>query len=90
MNPPTLPISKIENPSYPASSIIPWTTRLVDVPIRVHMPPRMAAYDMGMRNFFTGSPAFAAHSLTIGMKITTIGVLFRNADIPAIVGMSLE
>ena len=31
-------------------------------------------------------PALLHHALMWGVKITTIGVLFRNADIEAIVG----
>ena len=65
---------------------MPWTTRLVDVPMSVHMPPRMAAYDSGMRNLRTARPVLRAHCLMIGMKTTTTGVLFRKADTAAIVG----
>ncbi len=41
MNIPTFPSSNIEKPSNPASNIIPCTTRLVEVPINVQIPPRI-------------------------------------------------
>ena len=44
------------------------------------MPPRIAAYDNGMRNLRSGSRALRAHCFIIGMNTTTTGVLFRNAD----------
>ena len=43
ITPPTFPSSNIENPLYPSSSIIPWTTRFVEVPMSVHIPPSIAA-----------------------------------------------
>lgn len=86
---PTLPSSKSVNPSSPASIIIPWTTRFVDVPISVHIPPNMAAYDSGMSSFFAEMPTLRHHTLTCGINITTMGVLFRNADINATVGSTL-
>ena len=83
ISPPTLPSSNIVKPSNPASSIRPCTTRFVEVPIRVHIPPKIAAYESGIRNFLRGRPTRLAHALICGMKITTIGVLFRKADAEA-------
>ena len=39
-----------------------------------------------MRNFLSGREAFAHQLFICGMKITTIGVLFINADMAATVG----
>ena len=39
-----------------------------------------------MRNLRSGRPVRRAHCLMIGMKTTTTGVLFRNADTEAIAG----
>ena len=46
---PTAPISKIPMASSPASSSSPETTRFVEVPIRVTVPPTIAAKLTGMR-----------------------------------------
>lgn len=81
MNMPTFPSSNMENPSYPASMTMPCTTRLVDVPINVHIPPRMVAYDNGISSFVAGTFMRSAQRFTIGAKITTIGVLLRNAEV---------
>src|SRR6056297_1067203 len=50
----------------------------------------MVAYESGMRNFLLGRLSFSAHFLIIGAKIMTIGVLFKNAEIPAIGTVSLN
>ena len=47
---PTLPNANIVKPSYPASNIIPCTTRLVDVPIRVQIPPSIDVYKRQLYN----------------------------------------
>ena len=83
---PTLPNSNIVNPSYPASRIMPCTTKLVDVPIRVQIPPKMVTYERGIRNFVAGSLTDSAQRLMIGAKITTTGVLLRKAETKAIGG----
>ncbi|GAB3520393.1 hypothetical protein GCM10027342_14860 [Photobacterium alginatilyticum] len=38
----------------PCSSINPLTTKLVEVPIRVSVPPRIAKYDSGINNLDGG------------------------------------
>ena len=84
---PIRPSSNIVKPSKPASSTMPWTTRLVDVPMSVHIPPRIVTYDRGIRNFVAGSLARSAHRLIIGAKITTTGVLLRKAETKAMTGI---
>jgi hypothetical protein len=41
----------------------------------------MVAYESGIRNFWEERFRFSAHFLTMGAKMITMGVLFRNADI---------
>ena len=72
--------SNIFSPPSPLSIIIPCTTRFVDVPMSVHNPPRMVAYERGIRNFVHDRPIFFAQFFTIGANITTTGVLFRKAE----------
>ena len=62
------------------SRIIPSTTRFVDVPISVHVPPRMDAKDSGMKSCALCTPILCAHFCNIGIMIATTGVLFRNAE----------
>ena len=42
----------------------PCSTRFVEVPVSVHMPPSSAAYDSGIMSFDTGVPVFIAHDCT--------------------------
>ena len=76
---PTRVMSKKSSPSNPFSRSIPWTTRLVLVPISVHMPPRIAAKDNGMSNCEEDTRMRFDQSLITGMSIATMGVLLRNA-----------
>ena len=62
------------------SRIMPSTTRLVDVPIRVHVPPRMDAKDRGMNSCDGEMPHFFDHFCRIGIMMATTGVLLRNAE----------
>src|SRR5699024_8259055 len=71
---------KNENPSSPKSSNRPWTTRFVDVPINVIIPPRIVAYDKGSKNFEASYQRSIHHLFRIGVNVATIGVLFRNAE----------
>src|SRR3546814_13105546 len=54
--------------------------RLVDVPMRVRQPPRMATIDSGIISFLTGTPVAADSRNMIGIRITTTGVLFMNTE----------
>ena len=87
---PTLPNSNIEKPSYPASSIIPCTSKLVEVPIKVHIPPNIVAKDNGIKNLVAGNFTTSAQRLITGAKMTTTGVLFKKAEIKAIEGNILS
>ena len=46
----------------------------------MHTPPNMAANEMGIKNFDGDKLYFCVHDLTKGIKIATMGVLFRNAE----------
>src|SRR5690606_30145321 len=59
------------------------STRLVDVPTTVIMPPSIAAKESGIRNFEAESPDRSAQSFTYGMRKATIGVLLIIDDTPA-------
>ena len=80
--------SNIFMPGRPFSIIMPWTTRLVEVPISVHNPPRMVAYDNGIKNLVHDRPIFFAQFFTMGAKMTTTGVLLRNAENALTMGRS--
>jgi len=56
---------------------------LVEVPITVIMPPRIAAKDKGISNADTDPPVRFDHRETAGTSIATIGVLLKKADAPA-------
>ena len=86
MKMPTRPNSNIPKPLYPASKIIPSTTRLVEVPISVHIPPSMVAYERGIKNLVAGMRTDSAQRFIIGAKITTTGVLLRKAETKEIAG----
>ena len=62
------------------------TTRLVEVPISVHIPPSMVAYERGIKNLVAGMRTDSAQRLIIGAKITTTGVLLRKAETKEIAG----
>jgi hypothetical protein len=53
---------------------------LVEVPIKVHTPPKIVAYDSGIRNLEGGRFNFSAQRFMTGAKMITTGVLFRKAD----------
>mmetsp|Transcript_6925 Transcript_6925/g.25230 ORF Transcript_6925/g.25230 Transcript_6925/m.25230 type:complete len:271 (+) Transcript_6925:668-1480(+) len=69
---------------------MPSTTKFVDVPINVHVPPRMLANDNGINNCAGEILHFLAHFCTIGIIIATTGVLFRNALTHAIGTINLN
>ena len=83
------PISTFSAPtlslfSFAHVSNIPATTKFVDVPINVHVPPNIEENDRGIKTCFFDIPLFSAHRWTIGIMTATTGVLFKNADIMAI------
>ncbi|GIV60642.1 MAG: hypothetical protein KatS3mg043_1731 [Rhodothermaceae bacterium] len=53
---------------------------LVEVPMRVTIPPAMAANESGMSSFEGASPTSRAHCFTRGANMATMGVLFRKAE----------
>ena len=76
---PTQAGSKIANSFSNASCFnMPLTTRLVLVPIKVHMPPIMAANDKGIISCEAGKFIRRDQSVTTGTIIATTGVLFSR------------
>ena len=73
-------ISNIPKGSIPPSWDTPSTRRLVDVPISVVVPPRIAAKDSGMRSFDGATPIVLASLIATGLSITTTGGVLMNAD----------
>ena len=66
------------NPSRPFSIIRPLSTRLVELPMRVIVPPATAAKESGIRNLPTFHPFSWALDLSRGMSSATTGVLLMN------------
>mmetsp|Transcript_26954 Transcript_26954/g.39911 ORF Transcript_26954/g.39911 Transcript_26954/m.39911 type:complete len:346 (+) Transcript_26954:1811-2848(+) len=83
------PTSPTASPGYRACNK-PTTTRFVDVPINVQVPPRMDAKLNGISNCCGLTPIFFPHRCTIGIMTTTTGVLLRKALTMAIGSMSLS
>ena len=63
---------------------MPCTTRLVEVPIKVQIPPKIVTYERGIRNLVAGNFTDSAQRFIIGANMTTTGVLLRKADIKEI------
>jgi hypothetical protein len=63
---------------------IPSTTKFVDVPMSVHVPPKIELNDNGMNNCADEILHFLLHFCTMGIMIATTGVLFKNALTTAI------
>jgi|GEM_PF-6907474 len=71
----------MENSPNPFSAEIPLTSRFVDVPIRVHIPPNITTKESGIKNRDAEISAFLADLLITGINVATTGVLFTKADI---------
>mmetsp|Transcript_8519 Transcript_8519/g.21895 ORF Transcript_8519/g.21895 Transcript_8519/m.21895 type:complete len:279 (-) Transcript_8519:59-895(-) len=78
---PTIPISKSDISNDGSFSFTkPNTTRLVDVPISVHVPPKIEAKLSGISSFEGENWFTLANPTMTGIIIATTGVLFMNAD----------
>ena len=64
--------------SIPFSIMSPLRTRLVEVPMRVIVPPATDANEIGMRNRPTFQPRSWALDFNKGMSSATTGVLLMN------------
>ena len=60
-------------------SNIPCTTKLVEVPTKVHVPPKIVAYDSGINSCCLGQPIILLQRSTTGIIMATMGVLLKNA-----------
>ena len=68
------------NGSNPFSSAIALTSRLVDVPMTVSVPPAIETYESGNMNFDGLRWKRRHRSMSSGMKIATTAVLLRKPD----------
>ena len=71
--------SKNPNPGSPVCTRAPDTSRLEPDPINVVEPPSTATKLSPIIILPTGRPSFSARAWTMGMKITTTGMLFMKA-----------
>jgi hypothetical protein len=71
--------SNISNLRIPMSAAMATTSRLVDVPIAVPMPPTRVARPMGINMAEEDKRLRSETVIRIGSNRITIGVLFRNA-----------
>ena len=55
--------------------------------MRVHMPPKVAACDIGMRTRLGLAPVRRHTSITTGIKTATAAVLFTKAEIELMITM---
>ena len=72
--------SKIVNASKPWARATPSTSKLVEVPKSVSVPPKIAPYDKGINNFDADIPSFEDNCTNTGIITTTTGVFDTTAD----------
>ncbi len=78
------------NSNIPNGSKVPFSTsneltsRFVEVPTKVNVPPKIAAYDSGINTFDGLTSNFCATLIVIGINTATIAVLLTKADAIAI------
>ena len=66
------------NPSIPFSIMSPLSTRFVEVPMRVIVPPATAAKDKGIKKRLAFQPCSCALDFSKGMSSATTGVLLMK------------
>ena len=75
--------SNIPIGSYPDWVKIPLASKLVLVPIKVQVPPKIDAYESGINNFDEAIFMLLAKVKITGMSTITTGVLFIKAEAAA-------
>ena len=80
--------SKNENGSSPSLIATEFTKRFVEVPIRVQLPPKMPANEMGINNFGAEKLYFSESWAIILMKITTTAVVLIKDEMDAEISMN--
>src|SRR4030095_1501578 len=83
MTRPTGANSNIEYGACPYLWIVPLTARLVDVPMRVQLPPSIAPKARGISSFDGGTFALAASPITTGRNIAVVVVFFKTDAVKA-------
>src|SRR6056297_3645825 len=76
--------SNIPRDSYPNCSRSPLTTRFVDVPISVQIPPKILAKEIGIKNLLTCISCFRDHLMNIEENAATTGILLTKEDIKVV------
>ena len=69
-------------PGIPDLTINPCTTRLVLVPIKAQVPPRIVRNESGISSREGATPRLRHQSMTTGISSATSGVLLRKAAFP--------
>ena len=77
---PAAVISNMPNGARPPLWATPSTSRLVDVPISVVVPPKIDAKDRGISNLDGEIFNDLASRIATGINTTTTGVLLMKAD----------
>ena len=73
-------ISNIPNGAMPCCCATPSTMMLVDVPISVVVPPKIAAKERGISSFEGEILIARARRIATGMRMITTGVLLIKAE----------
>jgi len=63
----------------PSSRRVPFTSKLVEVPMSVQQPPRIEQYDSGINNREAAMSLVRAKPSVTGRRIATMAVLFIHA-----------
>lgn len=79
---PAAVISNMPKAAMPPVWATPSTRRLVEVPISVVVPPKIAAKETGIRKRDGATPSDRASPMATGITTTTMGVLLMKALIP--------
>ena len=73
-------ISNMPNGAIPCFWATPSTRILVEVPISVVVPPKIAAKDNGIRSFDGAMLIALASRMATGIRMITTGVLLMKAE----------
>lgn len=79
--------SKNENCSAPNFWATEFTNRFVEVPIKVQLPPKIPAKEMGINNFGAEKLYFSESCAIILIKMTTTAVVLINDEMDAEISM---
>ena len=75
--------SKKENLSTPSFEAVALTSKLVEVPIKVQLPPKIPANEIGIKSLEDEKLYFSDNCEIIFINMTTTAVVLINEEIPA-------